>query len=55
MLSIEDLINQIKSYNPNADFDLIKKSYDYGFNAHKGQYRAQVRYILLILFRLQKL
>ena len=40
MLSIEDLINQIKSYNPNANFDLIKKSYNYGFNAHKGQYRA---------------
>ena len=40
MLSIGDLINQIKSYNPNADFDLIKKSYNYGFNAHKGQYRA---------------
>ena len=40
MLSIEDLISQIKSYNPNADFDLIKKSYNYGFNAHKGQYRA---------------
>ena len=32
MLSIEDLINQIKSYNPNANFDLIKKSYNYGFN-----------------------
>ena len=40
MLSIGDLINQIKLYNPNADFDLIKKSYNYGFNAHKGQYRA---------------
>ena len=24
MLSIGDLINQIKLYNPNADFDLIK-------------------------------
>ena len=40
MLSIEELINQIKSYNPSADLDLIKKSYNYGFNAHKGQYRA---------------
>ena len=40
MLSIEDLLNQIKSYNPTADFELIKKSYDYGFNAHQGQFRA---------------
>ena len=40
MTSIEELIKQIKSYNSNADFDLIKKSYNYGFNAHKGQYRA---------------
>ena len=40
MTSIEELIKQIKEYNSNADFDLIKKSYNYGFNAHKGQYRA---------------
>ena len=40
MTSIEELIKQIKSYNSNADFDLIKKSNNYGFNAHKGQYRA---------------
>ena len=40
MLSIEELISRIKLYNPNADFDLIDKSYSYGFNAHKGQYRA---------------
>ena len=40
MFNIEELIKKIKSYNPYANFDLIRKSYDYGFNAHKGQYRA---------------
>ena len=55
MLSIGDLINQIKSYNPNADFDLIKNHIIMGLMLTKASIEHQEKYILLILFRLLKL
>lgn len=34
-----NLLSKIKKYNPNADFDLIKRSYDFASEVHKGQKR----------------
>ena len=40
MISIEELVEPIKIYNPKADLDAIRKAYDYGLEAHTGQSRA---------------
>ena len=40
MISIEELIDPIKSYNPKADLAEISKAYEYGLIAHAGQFRA---------------
>lgn len=39
METFETLVEKIKSYNQKADFDLIKKAFDFAFQAHKGQKR----------------
>lgn len=36
---MDDLLKIIKDYNPNANFDLIKKAYDFASVAHQGQFR----------------
>ena len=38
-MEINNLIEEIKKYNPNADFVLIKKAYDFAAKAHEGQKR----------------
>jgi guanosine-3',5'-bis(diphosphate) 3'-pyrophosphohydrolase len=40
MISIEELIDPIKSYNPKADLAAISEAYEYGLLAHAGQFRA---------------
>lgn len=37
--SVEDLIEKIRLYNPSADFDLVKKAFEFSDAAHKGQFR----------------
>ena len=39
MLSFEDLIEDIKKYNPNSNTQLINDAYDFGLEAHDGQVR----------------
>jgi guanosine-3',5'-bis(diphosphate) 3'-pyrophosphohydrolase len=39
MTTIDDLIQKIKFYAPNADLDLIRLAYDYAKKAHSGQKR----------------
>lgn len=43
MATIDELLQKIKSYNPNADFDLIRLAYDYAERAHAGQKRLSGR------------
>lgn len=38
-MGINGLIEEIKKYNPNADFALIQKAYDFANKAHEGQKR----------------
>lgn len=38
-MQINNLIDEIKKYNLNADFSLIKKAYDFAAEAHKNQQR----------------
>nr|WP_198006275.1 bifunctional (p)ppGpp synthetase/guanosine-3',5'-bis(diphosphate) 3'-pyrophosphohydrolase [Alkaliphilus oremlandii] len=38
-MMLEDLINKIKEYNPQCDFELITKAFNYAEKAHQGQYR----------------
>ena len=38
-MSVEELINQIEVYNPDADFDLLRRSYEYSEEHHGGQQR----------------
>lgn len=37
--SIDDLIESVKSYYPNADFEFLKKAYEFSEKAHEGQIR----------------
>src|SRR5258706_2169797 len=39
MLTLTDLVDRVRSYQPSADFELVKKAYSYGERAHKGQTR----------------
>lgn len=39
MVRIEDILDRILAYNPNADLSLIKKAYIYCAKVHKGQIR----------------
>ena len=39
-VSIDDIINALVTYQPNADIDLIKKAYELANSAHAGQKRA---------------
>ena len=38
-MQVKDLIEEIKKYNPTADFDLIQRAYDFANKAHKEQKR----------------
>ena len=37
--TIESLLEKIKIYTPEADFDMIRLAYDFADNAHRGQFR----------------
>jgi GTP diphosphokinase / guanosine-3',5'-bis(diphosphate) 3'-diphosphatase len=37
--TIEDLIEKVRAYNPQADFQILKDAYDLAEGAHKGQLR----------------
>ena len=37
--TIEDLLNKIKVYDPEADLDIVRLAYDFAANAHEGQFR----------------
>lgn len=39
MRRLNDLIERIQAYNPQADFDLLRKAYVYSAKVHKGQSR----------------
>lgn len=39
MVAIDDLIAKIQAYNPKADFQLIKRAYEFAYIAHSGQKR----------------
>ncbi len=40
MINKQDLIEKIKSYDPNTDIDLINRAYDFSMKAHGSQKRA---------------
>jgi GTP diphosphokinase / guanosine-3',5'-bis(diphosphate) 3'-diphosphatase len=39
MLTLTELVDRVRSYQPAADVDLIARAYDYSSDAHKGQSR----------------
>ena len=39
MISLEDILSEVRSHNPDADFDLILKAFDFASKAHEGQVR----------------
>jgi GTP pyrophosphokinase len=39
MLSLNELCDRVRTYQPNADVDLIARAYNYGEKAHEGQMR----------------
>ena len=39
MLQVEELISRVRSYQPNADVELLQRAYDYSYRAHSGQKR----------------
>ncbi|MFH1736719.1 MAG: bifunctional (p)ppGpp synthetase/guanosine-3',5'-bis(diphosphate) 3'-pyrophosphohydrolase, partial [Actinomycetota bacterium] len=44
---IEGLLKKVRRYNPNADFDLIKRAFDFAYRAHTDQLRLSgEQYIL---------
>ncbi len=40
MIRLEDILDEIHSYNPEADLDLIKKAYVFSAKVHQGQTRS---------------
>ena len=40
MVTIEEIIKNIKNYNPNADFNLVRKAYILASKFHQGQKRS---------------
>jgi guanosine-3',5'-bis(diphosphate) 3'-pyrophosphohydrolase len=38
-MSVETLINRIGGYNSDADFDFLRRSYEFAEKAHRGQWR----------------
>ncbi|MDD3894310.1 MAG: bifunctional (p)ppGpp synthetase/guanosine-3',5'-bis(diphosphate) 3'-pyrophosphohydrolase [Syntrophomonadaceae bacterium] len=38
-MELNNVVEQIKKYDPNADFELIEKAYEYAQTAHEGQKR----------------
>jgi len=39
MTTIDKLIQKVKSYYPAADKELLRRAFDFAFNAHQGQHR----------------
>lgn len=39
-LTIDDVIRRVESYYPDADFDLMRKAYEFAKKAHEGQKRS---------------
>lgn len=39
MVKLNDILGRVKDYNPQADFDLIKRAYVYSTRMHSGQVR----------------
>src|SRR6478736_4584905 len=39
MLQVEQIIDRVRSYQPAADADLIKRAYDFSYRMHAGQTR----------------
>lgn len=39
MLRLNDIVDRVQSYHPNADVDLIRRAYVYSARAHQGQVR----------------
>ena len=40
MLRLNDILDRVSGYHPEADLDLIKKAYVYAAQAHDGQTRC---------------
>ncbi len=36
MLQVDEIIRRVKSYQPAADSDIIKRAYDYSYRMHSG-------------------
>ena len=47
-VTIDKIIDKMKTNNPNSNTDLIRKAYNYAYENHKGQKRisGEVAYIL---------
>ena len=39
MISVDDLVALVRTYNPKTDEALIRAAYDYGRAMHEGQFR----------------
>ena len=39
MITIDEILNNVKAYNPHADIETLRKAYDFAANAHAGQKR----------------
>jgi GTP diphosphokinase / guanosine-3',5'-bis(diphosphate) 3'-diphosphatase len=39
VIRFEDLLDKVRSYNPDADFELLRKAYVFSALEHKGQIR----------------
>src|SRR5207249_11987988 len=39
MIRLNDILEKVSAYHPDADVDLVKKAYDYSAKVHQGQSR----------------
>ncbi|HEY8362834.1 MAG TPA: HD domain-containing protein, partial [Tissierellaceae bacterium] len=40
MVTLDSLVERIKSYNPSANLELVKRAYEFAKKAHDGQHRV---------------
>ena len=46
-ITIDDIKNSVKEYQPNADIDIIQKAYDLAYAAHFDQKRASGEHYII--------
>ena len=51
MIRLDDIVDEVQKYNPQADVELLQQAYIFSAKAHKGQRDSQGNLISFTLLR----